>query len=127
MNRSLLVTLSAGNFVVGFGAFVIVGLVAAIAQRFGVTPSDAGRLMTWYAVAYAIGSPVLVALTGGFARRTVVTAGMALFLAGAIGSFIGGASLASGGFTLLAWVASGIALFALAWLVFSDRVATSRG
>ena len=61
--------LSGGNFVIGLGAFVVIGLVSPIASTFGATPDEAGHVMTWYAIAYAIGSPVVAALTGRAPRR----------------------------------------------------------
>jgi MFS transporter, DHA1 family, inner membrane transport protein len=86
LSRSQLLALAAGNFVIGFGGFVVVGLVAAIAQSFSVSPQEAGRLMTWYAVAYAIGSPVGIALAGDMPRQKVMLIGLGLFMLGAIGS-----------------------------------------
>ena len=75
--------LSGGNFVIGLGAFVVIGLVSPIAATFGATPDEAGHVMTWYAVAYALGSPVVAALTGRAPRRVVLTAGLLLFASGA--------------------------------------------
>jgi MFS transporter, DHA1 family, inner membrane transport protein len=84
MPRSLLLLLSAANFVIGFGAFVVIGLVEPIALRYGVSPALAGNTMTAYAVAYALGSPVAIALTGRLPRRNVLGLGMALFTLGSL-------------------------------------------
>jgi MFS transporter, DHA1 family, inner membrane transport protein len=76
--------LSAANFVVGFGAFVVIGLVEPIAARFDVTPSLAGNTMTAYALAYAVGSPLAIALTGSLPRRTILIAAMSIFALGSL-------------------------------------------
>lgn len=71
--------LSAGNFVIGMGAFVVIGLLEPLADGLGVGPGQAGALLTIYAAAYAVGSPLGVALTGGVPRRSLLTAAMAVF------------------------------------------------
>ncbi len=78
-DRYLIPTLSACNFVIGVGAFVIIGLLEPLGADLGRSPAQAGQLMTVYAIAYALLSPVLVALTGSVGRRRVMTAGFALF------------------------------------------------
>jgi DHA1 family inner membrane transport protein len=78
--------LSAGNFVIGLGAFVVVGLISPIATTFKTTPEQAGLALTYYAIAYAIGAPLITAFTGKLGRRWVLTGGLALFALGAIGS-----------------------------------------
>jgi DHA1 family inner membrane transport protein len=39
--------LSAGNFVIGLGAFVVVGLISPIATTFKTTPEQAGLALTY--------------------------------------------------------------------------------
>jgi DHA1 family inner membrane transport protein len=68
------------------GAFVVVGIVSPIAEGLAVEKSAAGLALTVYAAAYAIGSPIAVALTGKLARRSVLLIAMALFLAGSAAS-----------------------------------------
>ncbi|SFE32919.1 MFS transporter [Roseivivax sediminis] len=75
-------TLSACNFVIGMGAFVVIGLLEPVADGFGVTRGEAGALMTVYAIAYAILSPLLVSATGRIGRRRVMALGLAVFAAG---------------------------------------------
>jgi len=71
--------LSAGNFVIGMGAFLVVGVIEPIAEDLSVTPAAAGGLLTTYALAYAVLSPLLVALTGQLGRRRVLAGGLAIF------------------------------------------------
>jgi predicted MFS family arabinose efflux permease len=83
MPAGLLPVLALANFAIGMGAFVAVGILSPVAQGFGLTPSQAGWVMTVYALVYALSSPLLVALTGGFDRKAVLLAGLALFGIGA--------------------------------------------
>jgi len=80
--------LSAGNFVIGLGAFVVIGLISPIADTFRVTPDRAGLVLTYYAIAYALGAPLVTALTGKVSRRWALTGGLVLFGLGAAGSAI---------------------------------------
>jgi MFS transporter, DHA1 family, inner membrane transport protein len=82
----LLLLLSAANFVIGFGAFVVIGLVEPIALRYDVLPALAGNTMTAYAIAYAIGSPIAIALAGRLPRRTVLGLGLTFFSLGSLAS-----------------------------------------
>ncbi|GFE65639.1 MFS transporter [Litoreibacter roseus] len=75
----LISVLSASNFVIGMGAFVVIGLLNPIADDFSLTASAAGWIMTTYAIAYAILSPLLVSLTGKIGRRRILTYGLSLF------------------------------------------------
>ena len=76
--------LALANFTVGFGAFVVVGVLPPLAAAFGVGAAEAGQVMSVYAIAYALASPVGVALTGRLDRRDVLGLGLALFGAGAL-------------------------------------------
>jgi MFS transporter, DHA1 family, inner membrane transport protein len=81
---SLLSLLALGNFVVGMGVFVVIGIVAPIAQGLGVSKADAAIVLTSYAIAYALLSPVGAALTGNLPRRTVLVAALGLFCVGSL-------------------------------------------
>ncbi|MEL7092077.1 MAG: MFS transporter, partial [Pseudomonadota bacterium] len=70
------------------GAFVVIGLIEPAAVDFDVTPGAAGALMTAYAVAYAVLSPLLVSLTGRMGRRRVMALGLGLFALAALTSAI---------------------------------------
>lgn len=77
--------LSLGNFMVGIAAFVVLGLMTTITNSLGVEPADGARLITYYSIAYALGSPLLVASTGNWPRRTVATLSMFLVGIGSLG------------------------------------------
>ena len=70
--RRLIPVLSAANFVIGMGAFVLIGMLTPVGQDFGIDPGRTGWLMTTYAIAYAVLSPLLVSLTGSIGRRRVL-------------------------------------------------------
>lgn len=97
----LLTLLALGNFVVGMGVFVVIGIVSPIAEALAVSKADAGIVVTGYAIAYALLSPIGAALTGRLPRRTV--------LAGALGLFCFG--------TLLSAVSTTLTMLALSRLI----------
>ncbi|MCF7701295.1 MFS transporter [Loktanella sp. M215] len=70
--KRLIPVLSAANFVIGMGAFVLIGMLTPVGQDFGIDPGRTGWLMTTYALAYAVLSPLLVSLTGSIGRRRVL-------------------------------------------------------
>ncbi len=76
---TLIPILSAANFVIGMGAFVVVGLLDPLAADFGMSTAQSGWVMTAYALAYAVLSPLLVSVTGALGRRRVIAAGLAVF------------------------------------------------
>lgn len=78
--------LAFGNFAVGVGAFVIIGILTPIANGLHISPAEAGLTLTLYALVYAIGSPILVALLGRTDRKTLLLIGLALYLGGSVAS-----------------------------------------
>ena len=74
--------LAVGAFATSTMAFVFAGLLPLVAAATGVSIATAGQLVTLYALAYAIGTPLLATLTGGADRRAVIIAALCLFLAG---------------------------------------------
>jgi predicted MFS family arabinose efflux permease len=59
----------------------VVGLIPDIAADLGVSVSLAGLLVSHYALAITIGTPIFSALTGQLPRRGLVLALMAIFTA----------------------------------------------
>ena len=85
MYRRLLV-LALGAFAVGTDSFVIAGLLPDVSRSLHVSTGAAGQLITAYALAYAVLSPVLAALTASWPRRTVLLTGLAVFVVGTAAS-----------------------------------------
>ncbi len=81
---TLLNLLALGNFTVGMGAFVVIGVITPIAEGLNVSKADAGIILTAYAIAYAVLSPIGAALTGSFSRRAVLTGALVLFCIGSV-------------------------------------------
>lgn len=70
------------SFLVGTSEFVIAGILDRVASDVGVTLAAAGQLITVYSLAYAIGTPILIAITAKMDRRKLMLAALALFLLG---------------------------------------------
>ena len=79
---SKLVFLALGAFVVGTEAFVVAGILPQIADDLGTTLPVAGQLVTFFALAYALGSPLLAVATGAIERRRLLLLSLALFALG---------------------------------------------
>ncbi|SMX40675.1 MFS transporter [Maliponia aquimaris] len=77
--RGLYLILATCNFVIGMGAFALVGMLEPMAEGLAVPVTSVGALLTVYSVAYAVTSPVLVALTGSVGRRRVLALGLTVF------------------------------------------------
>ncbi|MFJ9948408.1 MFS transporter [Kitasatospora sp. NPDC091207] len=71
--------LALGTFAVGTDAFVIAGLLPDIAGSLHVDVAAAGQLVSVFAIAYAVLSPVLAALTSTWSRRTVLVTALLVF------------------------------------------------
>jgi MFS transporter, DHA1 family, inner membrane transport protein len=84
MHSRVLLLLAFANFVIGIGAFVVVGVLSPIAGAFDISKAEAGWVMTAYGLFYAISSPLLVALTGAVDRALLIFAGLLIFLCGAL-------------------------------------------
>jgi predicted MFS family arabinose efflux permease len=73
-----------GAFTLGVDGFVLSGLLPQVAASLDVSTSTAGQLTTLFAVVYAVGSPLIAALAGNWDRRTLLVAGMGVFICGII-------------------------------------------
>jgi MFS transporter, DHA1 family, inner membrane transport protein len=80
----LLALLAFGNFIVGMGAFVVVGIVTPMADGLGIAKADAAVVLTTYAFAYALLSPIAATITGQVPRRIVLATALTIFCLGTI-------------------------------------------
>ena len=69
-------------FAFGTEAFVIVGLLPVIAADLQISLAATGQLVTTYAIAYAVGSPILAVTFNNFDRKTVLMLALSCFIAG---------------------------------------------
>jgi predicted MFS family arabinose efflux permease len=112
-----ILVLASGTFAIGTGTFVITGILGEVARDLSVSVGSAGYLITIFAVVYALGSPVLVAATGGLERRRLLVGALCLFaLANAAAAFaptflwlLGARGLAACGAAILTPVAAAVA------------------
>ncbi|WP_026868660.1 MFS transporter [Inquilinus limosus] len=74
-----LVWLAIGAFAIGTEGLMIAGLLPAIATDFHSSVAAAGQLITIFALAYAVGSPILSALCGGLDRRRLLVFALLAF------------------------------------------------
>ncbi|GGA96703.1 MFS transporter [Brucella endophytica] len=77
-----LIWLAVGSFTIGTESFVMSSLLPAISADARISLPQAGYLITAFALAYAIGAPVLTTFAGSADRRRVIAVTMALFVAG---------------------------------------------
>ncbi|MBE1444452.1 MFS transporter [Paenibacillus sp. OAS669] len=88
MNRLSLYLLSIGAFVTGTSELIVAGILPAIADDLGVSVALAGQLITVFSLSFAIGTPVIVALTNRIQRKTALLVSLALFSIGCLCSFM---------------------------------------
>src|SRR5437762_3709324 len=74
--------LALATFAIGTEAFVIAGLLPAIAADLGISTAATGQLVTAYALTYAVGSPVLAVAFNNLDRRRVLALALCTFIAG---------------------------------------------
>ncbi|NEH97267.1 MFS transporter [Rhizobium leguminosarum] len=77
-----LLVLALSSFAIGTTEFVIMGLLPEVAADLSVSIPQAGWLVTGYALAVAIGAPVMAISTAKLKRRTALIALMVFFIAG---------------------------------------------
>jgi predicted MFS family arabinose efflux permease len=74
-----LLWLAGGAFAIGTGSLIITGILPNLAAAFGISADTAGLLISVFAIAYAIGSPVLSTLLGTVERKIVLAGALIVF------------------------------------------------
>ncbi|KRE02112.1 hypothetical protein ASE63_06975 [Bosea sp. Root381] len=74
-----LLWLAGGAFAIGTGTLIITGILPDLSAGLRASVDTAGLLITIFALAYAVGSPVLSTLFGKIDRKTVLAGAMAVF------------------------------------------------
>jgi MFS transporter, DHA1 family, inner membrane transport protein len=77
-----LLVLALSSFAIGTTEFVIMGLLPEVAADLSVNIPQAGWLVTGYALAVALGAPVMAVSTAKLKRRSALIMLMAFFIAG---------------------------------------------
>ncbi|MDQ0889827.1 DHA1 family putative efflux transporter-like MFS transporter [Paenibacillus sp. V4I9] len=88
MNRMNIYFLAFGGFVVGTAELVVAGILQLIADDLQISIGLTGQLVTAYSLAFAIGTPILVALTSRMGRKTLLVLSLIIFIIGSLVSFI---------------------------------------
>ncbi len=121
----LIATLSMLTFVLGTSEFVIVGILNEIAGSLNITIPKAGTLVSGFALSFAIGTPIVMSLTGRLQKRKLMLGLISLFIV------LNLLSALSGGYALLlatrlmTAIVTGV-LISLAMLVASESVPLSK-
>ncbi|MBP1177613.1 DHA1 family putative efflux transporter-like MFS transporter [Paenibacillus sp. PvR133] len=76
------------SFLVGTSEYIISGVLDQIATTMGITVSAAGQLITVFSLAYAIGTPILMAVTAKWDRRKLLLSSLGLFAVANVLSFV---------------------------------------
>jgi predicted MFS family arabinose efflux permease len=74
-----LLPLVVGAFAIGAETFMISGVLPTIAADLRVSPAAAGSLVTIFALAYALGSPLLAVASAGLERKRLLLAAIGAF------------------------------------------------
>ncbi|WP_409342315.1 MFS transporter [Paenibacillus sp. MBLB4367] len=70
------------SFLVGTSEFIIAGILDKVAEDIGVSVAAAGQLITVFSLAYAFGTPFLMAVTARVERRKLLLYALGVFVAG---------------------------------------------
>ncbi len=81
--------LAVGSFTISTEGFVVSSLLPAIASDAGISIPLAGCLITAFALAYALGGPILATLAGAQDRRSIIVWTMAFFVFGNLMAALG--------------------------------------
>jgi len=76
------------SFLVGTSNYIISGILDRIAETLGTSVAAAGQLITVYSLAYAVGTPILMALTAKMDRRKLLLYSLGIFIAANLLTFI---------------------------------------
>ncbi|WP_240419523.1 MFS transporter [Paenibacillus periandrae] len=76
------------SFLVGTSNYIVSGILDRIAETLGTSVAAAGQLITVYSLAYAVGTPILMALTAKMDRRKLLLYSLGLFIASNLLTFI---------------------------------------
>jgi predicted MFS family arabinose efflux permease len=113
--RPRLWPLATGTFAIGFGSFVMAGLVPSVSAQLDVSVSEVGTLVSVYGFTYAVSTPLLTLVVGRVPRRVLMAVALGLFALAALGTALattytavavlrGLSAVAAGGFTPTATV-----------------------
>ncbi|WP_103108167.1 MFS transporter [Brevibacillus reuszeri] len=84
----LILILAIGEFMIGTTESIVTGIIGMVADDTGVSVSLAGQLVSAFSLAFAFGSPLLIALTARMERKKLLLLTLILFIAGNLLAFL---------------------------------------
>ena len=72
------------GFALGLAEFIVIGITPDISEQYGVSLASAGNLVGFFAISYAISTPIVTLSTGRFKRFPLFVTYLAIFNAGNI-------------------------------------------
>ncbi len=72
--------LALGSFAIGTDGFVVAGVLSDISHQYNIDVATGGKLVTVFALVYALSSPVIASLCATWPRYRVLLLAMALFI-----------------------------------------------
>ncbi|GMK44046.1 MFS transporter [Paenibacillus glycanilyticus] len=82
MNRVVIYVLMVAVFFTATSELVIAGILNVLANQMNISVSLAGQLITVYSLAFAIGTPVIIALSARIPRKRLLLLAIVVFIAG---------------------------------------------
>ena len=70
------------GFALGFAEFIVIGITPDIAEEYGISLASAGNLVGFFAISYAVSTPIIVLSTGRFRRFPLFVTFLVVFNAG---------------------------------------------
>ena len=77
-----LYALSFGTFGLGIAEFIMMSILPDVAAGFDISLSEAGHLISAYALGVCVGAPLVVVVARSWPLRTILLALVGLFVAG---------------------------------------------
>lgn len=118
-------SLAFAAFAIGTTEFVIVGLLPDIASAFGISVPTAGLLVSFYALAITVGTPLVSAVTARLPRRALLLGLMTFFTLCNVAAGLSGAFPTLLGVRIVMAVSHGV-FFGLGTTVAMSLVPTER-
>ncbi|WP_312114655.1 MFS transporter [Brevibacillus reuszeri] len=84
----LILLLAIGEFMIGTSESIVTGIIGMVAEDTGVSVSLAGQLVSGFSLAFAFGSPLLIAFTAKMERKKLLLFALLLFIAGNFLAFL---------------------------------------
>ncbi|WP_239617189.1 MFS transporter [Cohnella mopanensis] len=113
--------LAAVSFLVGTSENIIAGILDRVAGDMGVSLAAAGQLITVFSLAYAFGTPIIMALTARVERRKLMLAALGVFIVGNLLAVLSSGYISLIGSRIILAISTGV--FVVVALTVATRLA----